>query len=47
MVPKEAAEIVEEVRAAIGGWRKVATRCGISPSEQNRLAMRLDNNPSD
>lgn len=39
---REAAEIVEEVRTAIRDWRKVATRCGISPSEQNRLATRLD-----
>ncbi|MCQ2341792.1 MAG: HipA domain-containing protein [Paludibacteraceae bacterium] len=39
---REASEIVEEVRAAICDWRKVATRCGVSPSEQHSFAMRLD-----
>lgn len=37
----EAETIISEVCAAVNKWRVVATRCGISPAEQNRFAMRL------
>lgn len=37
----EAQQIVAEVRGAVAEWRKVATRYGITPSEQNRFAPRF------
>lgn len=43
LLDKEKAKtIIDEVCRVVRDWRKVATRCGISPSEQNRFAMRLD-----
>lgn len=39
---KEALSIIDEVKRAVTGWRQVATRCGISPSEQARFSTRLD-----
>jgi len=44
LTEKEAEQIVEEVQIAVGNWRKVATRCGISTTEQNRFAARLSAN---
>lgn len=37
-----AAQIINEVKDAVRGWRKVATLCHISPSEQQRFAKRLE-----
>ncbi len=39
---ENAKTIVDEVCQIVRNWRKVATGCGISPTEQNRFAMRLD-----
>lgn len=38
----EAEQIVSEVRDTVRDWRSVATNCGISKSEQERFARRLD-----
>ena len=37
-----AAQIINEVKDAVRDWRKVATLCHISPSEQQRFAKRLE-----
>lgn len=37
----EAQQILDEVQKAVANWRKVATRCGISMTEQNRFASRF------
>ncbi len=38
----DAEKIISEVRDALKGWRAVAASCGISKSEQERFARRLD-----
>lgn len=38
----EAERIVSEVKDTVRAWRSVATACGISRSEQERFARRLD-----
>jgi serine/threonine-protein kinase HipA len=43
LLPAEvAAQIINEVKDAVRDWRKVATLCHISPSEQQRFAKRLE-----
>ena len=37
-----ATQIINEVKEAVHDWRKVATHCHISPSEQQRFAKRLE-----
>jgi len=37
----EASAIIQQVQSAVANWRKVATRCGISTTEQNRFASRF------
>ena len=37
-----AAQIINEVKDAVHDWRKVATHCHISPTEQQRFAKRLE-----
>lgn len=38
----EAEQIIREVYMAVSQWRKVATRCGITPSEQQRFEKRFE-----
>lgn len=42
LLDEVAAQIINEVKDAVRDWRKVATLCNISPSEQLRFAKRLE-----
>jgi len=38
----EANSIIQQVKEAVRNWRKIATQCGISTTEQSRYASRFD-----